>query len=177
MIYISAGHHDKDPGAVANGYKEADLTKELRNMISDVLTLRRYNHIMDKDYETNAQYQSRIKPGNASVLMDLHFNAASPSATGVEVFIASNATANSKAMANEVCEALSALMGIKNRGVKSEALSQHKKLGILHRGAGIACLVEVCFITNAKEMESYQCQKKWIAIKLADILIKYEDLI
>lgn len=31
--FISAGHHDNDPGAVANGYQENELTKELRNII------------------------------------------------------------------------------------------------------------------------------------------------
>ena len=31
--FISAGHHDNDPGAVANGYQENELTKDLRNRI------------------------------------------------------------------------------------------------------------------------------------------------
>ena len=34
---VTAGHSDKDPGACANGYKEADLALWLRNTIASKL--------------------------------------------------------------------------------------------------------------------------------------------
>ena len=40
MIFISAGHHNTDPGAVANGYIERDLTKDARNLIIPSLDLK-----------------------------------------------------------------------------------------------------------------------------------------
>lgn len=177
MIYLSAGHHNADPGAVANGFKEADLTKELRDLIVVELTAANQKFILDKDWETNSQYQSRIKPGTGSVLLDLHFNAATPSATGTEVFVSNNANANSQAFAKELADVTAHVMGITNRGVKREIQTRHKRLGILHKGAGVAALAEVCFITNAKEMEKYQCAKKQLAKEYAKILIKYENLI
>ena len=178
VVYPSAGHHNNDSGAVANGYKEADLTKELRNLISAELVKKGHKHIMDKDHETNRQHQNRIKPGSGSVLLDIHFNAhPNKTATGTEVFVKQNANANSIKMATEIAQLVSTTLGIANRGVKKESGSQHNRLGILHVGAGIAALLEVAFITNESDMAKYQANKHRLAIALAHLLIKYDDLI
>lgn len=167
MIFLSAGHHNKDSGAVANGYTEAALTKQLRDAIARHLTV---PYITDDDGETLQQYIARIKPGDGSVLLDLHFNAGQPSAHGIECLIADE---NSKAMATELCHA-GELIGLRNRGVKNEAQSQHKRLGILHDGAGIACLLEVCFITNQADLDYYFAGVDCFAKSIAFILAKYE---
>jgi N-acetylmuramoyl-L-alanine amidase len=176
IVYPSAGHNNFDPGAVYNGIKEADKTKELRNLISKHLGT--HKHITDYDCETNRQHQNRIKPGSGSVLADHHFDA-SPNTTvsGVGVFVATNANANSLAMAKEVAEGLSKIMGIPNRGVKTEAQSGRGRLGILHLGAGIAILVEVCFLSNPCDMAKYEANKEKVAKFLADIYKKWDDKI
>ena len=33
-IFVSAGHSDTDPGAAGNGYTEANIVMELRNIVS-----------------------------------------------------------------------------------------------------------------------------------------------
>ena len=62
--------------------------------------------------------------------MDIHFNAGGPAASGTECFIANDASAHSQEMAKEICNTASSVMGIKNRGVKTEGQSQHNKIGI-----------------------------------------------
>lgn len=177
-VFPSAGHNNADPGAVALGYKEADLTKEARNLIAKNSNAQ--DIIMDKDNETNSQYQKRIKPGNASVIFDVHFNSGSPTATGTECFVNDkdfqNKNSLSYKMASEVCEFTSNLLGIKNRGVKSEKLSQHKKLGILNLGAGVSVLWEICFISSVLDMQNYLAKKEFLMKGLAKILKKYDDL-
>lgn len=177
VVFPSAGHHNNDPGAMANGFKEADLTKELRNLVSAVLTERGHRHIMDVDNETNRQYQGRIKPGAGSVILDIHFDAAQPSATGTTAFVANNANRNSQNFASEVAAVTAQILGIKNRGVRNEGHSQHSKIGILHKGAGIAALIEVCFITNVNDIAKYQTNKHKLAKAYAELLIKYDNLI
>lgn len=177
VVYPSAGHHDNDPGAVSNGYKEADLTKELRNLMIEEFNRRNHRIIVDKDWETNTQYQRRIKPGSGSVIMDIHFNSASPAATGVEVVVHNNASKHSIALATEISEKLSEIIGIKNRGVKREKDTARGKIGILNLKAGISVLVEVCFISNKSDLEAYFAHKKEVAITLVDLAIKYDDLI
>lgn len=177
-VYPSAGHHDNDPGAVANNYREADLTKEFRNLMSDEFKKHNHDHIMDYDWEINRQHQARIKPGSGSVLLDIHFNAAAnPLATGTEVFVASNANQNSIDFATELAEVTAKTLGIVNRGVKKEGASQHNRIGILHTKAGIAALLEICFITNPSDMEKYQANKECLAVLVTEICIKYDNLI
>lgn len=176
-VFPSAGHSNADPGAVANGFKEAELTKELRNMVAERLKAANHRFIADKDDERNRQYQGRIKPGNGSVLLDIHFNAGPPSATGTEVIVSNSANANSKAFAKELVDGASRILGIRNRGVKGERGSQHSRIGILHLGAGIAALAEVCFITNEQDIAAYQVNKERLADFYAKTLIKYDNVI
>lgn len=177
VVYPSAGHHDNDPGAVSNGYKEADLTKEFRNLLLQEFDKVSHSYITDKDWESNSQYQGRIKPGSGSVLLDNHFNAGPATATGAEVYIAANATGHSLAFATRLAETTSRILGIKNRGVKRENASQHSRIGILHKGAGIAALLEICFITNKGDMEKYQEKKQELAKAIAAICIEFDNLI
>lgn len=180
MIFISAGHHEKDSGATYNGRREATETIKVRDSIVKFLDRYGYKSIKDKDNETNVQYQTRIKPGSGSVVFDIHFNAGPVSATGVEVFVNKGDFANkgslSYKMAMEIAEVTSKILGIKNRGVKSEQVSQHKRLGILNKGAGISALWEVCFITNKEDMYKYDKNFSILNEEIAKILMKYEDL-
>lgn len=177
MIFISAGHHNADPGAVGNGYKEADLTKELRDLTVKNLVALGGKFIVDNDYETLGQYLARITPGSGSVLCEFHFNAGPPTATGAETLIPANPNKNEKALAKEINDTLVSIMGIKDRGVKTEADSQHKRLAVMHDGAGMSILPEICFISNADDMKRYQANKEQLARKMAEILIKYDNLI
>ena len=83
--FISAGHHDNDPGAVANGYQENELTKDLRNRILKYGNSKEI--IVDRDSETNREYQNRIKPGAGSVVLDIHFDAGPEKVSGVTAFV------------------------------------------------------------------------------------------
>lgn len=178
MIYLSAGHHNADSGAVGNGYKESDLTKEVRNLIFK--NLDSTSVIQDKDSETNSQYQNRIKPGSGSVVFDIHFNSGPATATGVECFVnvADFKDKNSLSfkLAAEICELTARILKIKNRGVKAENTSQHTKIGILNLKAGISVLWEVAFISNENDMSQYQANKAQLTKEIASLLKKYDAM-
>ena len=178
--FISAGHNNADPGAVSGGNKEADITKIIRNAIAE--NAKSTEIILDKDFETNRQYQGRIKPGAGSVIFDIHLNASSNSkVSGVECFVNKKDFANKNSlsfkMATEFCKVYSEILGIPNRGVKTESSSQHSRIGILNLGAGISVLVEVDFITSQKAVDNIIAHKNRIGKVSADILQKYDDMI
>lgn len=175
--YASAGHHNADPGAQANGHKESELTQELRNMVVEELRNLGVRYITDNDNETNRQYQGRIKPGSGSVIFDIHFNAGPPTATGTEVIVANEVNEISKQFAKELVDGAAEIMGIRNRGVKDETGTHHSRIGILHLPAGISALAEVCFITNMSDMSAYQVNKERLAAFYAEMLKKYDDMI
>lgn len=182
MIYLSAGHHfnqaGADPGAIGvDGAKEADLTKELRDLVAAELIALGAKYILDDDSETLSQYIRRIKPGSGSVVCELHFNSsAGKVATGFECVIKNTPTIDERRLANKVCEMAHAVLGIYNRGVKTEAQTHRGKLGILNTRAGISILPEICFINNPEDMRRYHTNKKIFAYRLALLLNEFDNI-
>lgn len=177
VIFVSAGHHNGDPGAVYNGRKEADETKKMRDMVVEHLKQKNHEFIPDMDNETASQHQARIKTGSGSVVIEFHFNAAvNTKATGTEAIVKNNATPNSIALAKELSEVTAKILGIKDRGVKTEAQTARGKIGIVNE-AGAAVLLEICFISNRGDMAAYDMHKAQLAKAYADLAIKYDDLV
>jgi len=179
--FISAGHNPKgikvDPGAVANGYHEADLAVEFRNLVVGSLKQKNIKVITDSDDERLGEYLRRIKSGSGSVVLEFHFDAAvSSSATGTTALIGNDADRLDKAFAKELVEANASILGIKNRGVLSESDSHRGSLGLM-REQGIVSLLEICFISNPADLKKYQENKKTLALKVAEIVERYEKLI
>ncbi|MRJ09146.1 N-acetylmuramoyl-L-alanine amidase [Ornithobacterium rhinotracheale] len=174
-VYPSAGHWAKDSGAVANGYIERDEMDKLRNMIVARLKARGHAYNTDDNSESNRVYQGRIRKElrTGDVVMDLHLNAGRPEATGVEVYISQNAGTDSKKLAKEAVDGLAKIMGIANRGVKTDNQSQHSRIGILNL-RGTAVLIEFAFITNKSDMAKYKANVGKIADFLTELLIKYD---
>ena len=177
--FPTAGHNNNDPGAVAFGRKEADETKKARNLLIQNFT-KKNDIIADKDEDSLSQTLKKLKPGSGSVLLDIHFNAAAPSATGTECLVNRKDFADKNSMsykmADEICKVASFILGIPNRGVKCETSTKHGRLGILNIGAGCAVLWEICFITNIKDMQNWDAKKELLMKKIAEICQKYDDL-
>lgn len=184
MIFLSAGHHLKDPGAVSNGVQENLLTIELREMV--VRELQKLGKKIDVDFkidddkETLSQYLSRIKTGSGSVVFEIHFDASSSSqATGTTMLIPARQWTKEfiveKEFGREVVDICSTVLGIKNRGVIDETQSHRGKLGLM-REEGINGLLEVCFVTNKDDLQKYNQNKQTLAKVLASLLIKYDAL-
>jgi len=181
MIFISAGHNPKgikvDSGAVGNGYTEANLAVEFRNLVIAQLKAKKVTYVSDNDDERLAQYLERIKTGNASVVLEFHFDASDNStATGCTSLIGTDADRLDIAFARELVNATAARLGIKNRGVKSEAESHRGRLALM-RENGIVCLLELCFVSNIQDLTAYHENKLQLAKDIADIVIRYENLI
>lgn len=180
VTFPSAGHHQKDPGAIYNGRQENLETIKFRDLLVKELKTLNIKTITDKDHETNREYQNRIKPGDGSVILDIHFNAGGSTATGTECLVNAKDFADKNSlsykMADDICSATATILGIKNRGVKSETTTRHGKLGILHQGAGVAVLWEICFISNKEDMAKYDANISGLVRAIAKICKKYDDL-
>lgn len=179
--FISAGHNPKgikvDPGACAHGLKEADLAVEFRNLVVTELYKRKVKVITDKDDERLGDYLKRIQTGSGSVVLEFHFDAAtSDKATGTTALVGDDSDRLDKAFAKELVEATSSILGIKNRDVLSEKDSHRGRLGLM-REQGIVALLELCFITNIEDLVKYDLGKEKLAIKIAAIVEKYENMI
>lgn len=178
MIYVLAGHHNRDSGAVnKEGVKESVITKLFRDKVVSHLRSWGIPFIIDNDNETLAQVTKRIKPGTGSVLCEFHLNASDRvDAKGTEVFVKDGPKPSEKALAADIAHAISTHCNIYNRGVKTESQSPRKKLAILHTEAGISVLVELCFITNKEDMRLFRLGMDSLAERIAELLIKYDAI-
>lgn len=173
MSYPSAGHHDKDPGAVANGFVEMKEMDRFRNKLIKRLEILGHKYITDQNHETNTQYQSRIRPVKGDVLLDMHLDAGGPTATGCGVFVHKNASKETLEAAQELVDNCSKSMGIKNRGVKTEEQTARGKIGILSKG-GITVLIEFAFITNIGDMKAFHENEDCLVEIVVNWLIKWD---
>lgn len=180
MIFLSAGHNpfglSPDPGAVANGYKEAELATIMRDLVAAQLKKMGIPFITDRDDERLGTYLERIKTGNGSVVLEFHFDAGPATATGCTVLIEKEADRLDKAFAKELVDLTSQTLGIRNRGVRSEAESHRGSLGLM-REEGIIALLEVGFITNKQDIQLFMANKEKLAFVIAQVLVKYEKMI
>ena len=175
-LFLSAGHSLNETGAIANNFKEADLTIDLRNLIAQ--EIRRLNSLayvqLDSDKMSLRTYvaelSKKISPND--IIIDIHFNSASPSTTGTEAFIPFRATVEEQVLAGKVCNTISTTLNIKNRGVKLESQSQYRSLAIMRPNC-TNLLFEVCFITNANDMKAYIKNKIKLAKQLATVFSYY----
>lgn len=175
--YVSAGHHENDPGAVSGKLKESELTIEFRDMVIAELAKTGVSFAKDKDSETLGQYLHRIRPGAASVVVEFHFDSSSnKKATGTTAVVADNASQNSKTFAKELVDTTSRILGVRNRGVIPEKKTYRKKLAIM-RKPGIVALLELGFISNPSDIEAFHAGKEELAGEIAGIVKKYDDLI
>lgn len=176
VIFPSAGHHLKDPGAVYNGRQENKEMILFRDWVIEHLNAKNHKNIPDNDHETAAEHQARIKPGDGSVVCEFHLNASTNTmANGTEVIVKNNANKISISLATEIAEVTAKILGIRNRGVKTESQTARRRIGILNQ-PGVAILVEICFLSNKNDMAAYDKNRKELAKIYAGILIKYDNL-
>ena len=168
-VWISAGHQAQTG---ANGFiSEGVEAIYLRDKITAYIKKKAPNIevVNDSDGDGLQTVINSMRKVNPDIMLDIHFNAATPSATGTEAFISDE---KSRVLASELVEVVSNTLGIKKRGVKSEIASQHNRLGMLHGFDGIGVLLEVCFVTNEADAKSYTTHREEVAEVIADILIR-----
>lgn len=170
-ILLIAGHGAGDPGAVGNGYKEADLTREVAALVKS--RLGKYAAVDIADTSKN-WYEQILKKGQSfnfrpyNYALEIHFNAGvsdssgNGKTTGTEVFVT---TAEKGVTVEEKIVGHISSLGFRNRGVK------YKNWGLIDhikRQGVSAALLEVCFIDDKDDMKLYAEKKN----QIADAIVK-----
>ena len=179
IITVTSGHSNTgkiDSGAVTtvNGklIKEADLAVKLRNAILYYLQ-------QDKEITTrcdgygqvNLELKEAIKLIKGSdVSLEVHFNSSTnKTANGVECI----ALPKDKVLAQKLSAAVAKVTGSRLRGVGgfiTQEDSARGKLGYVSAGG---CILEVAFLSNSSELQTFE-EKYWlIAKEVAQVLIDH----
>ena len=159
-ILLIAGHGAGDPGASGCGYKEANLTRELVNLIAP--NLRKYATVDVYNENRSAFYDVQngtFKIGSYDYVLEVHFNAFNGSGHGTEIFVTDSEqyTDVEQSIMNKLGKHFVKRGG---SGVKTTnwlVIYTCKCLGIS------SALLETCFIDNKADMAEYQANKESIA--------------
>lgn len=179
-LFLSAGHavkaSGKDPGATGNGYWEGDLAYEFVSLLNEELSKLNIKAVVDNKnniLSNTLQVIKFLSPDNW-LLIEFHFNAGQPTATGVEVVVPNVPSVTERKIAGSIANIISSRLGIKlrgNNGVITEDMTARKTLGWM-RPTGENILVELCFISNKKDIDSYNKNKTLLAKDIADYLAR-----
>lgn len=155
-FFIGAGHSDTDPGAVANGLREADVAVQIRDLVAAKLRAKGILTLTDNSTGRNDPLKTSINLSKlARLSIELHCNAAeSPAACGVE----SISLVGRKKVSQDISRSLARALGTKVRGDNGwidQAQSARGKLGFVNAN-GI--IVEMFFLTNPAEVAKFKAE-------------------
>lgn len=172
-VLLIAGHGAGDPGAMANGIKEAD---EARAVVSSLVT--QLEGICKVDvYPTARNAYADLKAGkldvqwsNYNYVLEVHFNAFDGAASdgktkGVECYVTTSEGGTT--VEEAICKNIASL-GLTNRGVK------RKNYDVIQaaRSAGVSsALLEVCFLDDPDDMQIYNANKTAVTTAIADGIV------
>jgi N-acetylmuramoyl-L-alanine amidase len=177
-IIIDPGHGGSDPGAVANGLKEKDITLSVGLKVKSLFEGTGFNIALTREKDVYVRLSDRVafaKKMNGDVFVSIHVN--SGGGTGTETFYYSPAATNphvakSKKLAQFIKDRLIEAWNLNDRGVK------RGDLHVLRENNMPATLAELGFIDHkgdaAKLGSSYWQEKAAKAIYLG-ILDYYES--
>lgn len=174
-ILISAGHSNIDPGIVRGQLREADFTLLLRNKISKILVRENFPHILDGEGGVNYPLKEAIKLEKTidGTRLEIHFNGGLLAvANGTEVLSLPIYKTASQLIAKATSDILKTKLRGDNGWKDQAKAGPHSRLGFCIMG-GI--ILEVCFLTNAKEMEKLAARIDSLAESLAKTLIELNN--
>lgn len=178
MIFLTAGHHKKDPGAVNEGLKESNLNLELVGLIIERAKQIDPNiDIWTDDFkDTLPEVISKVRSSatKEDVWIEIHFDSAeNKEAAGSTAIVANNARARSYNIADRLL-IIHRVLNTRNRGIITESKSNRGKLGMLSTAAS-SVLLEIEFMSNNSAILNYDKWKYWVADEIARVLIEIHN--
>lgn len=181
-ILLIAGHGAGDPGAVANGYKESDITREIVKLLKPQLD--NYANVTIAD--TSRNWYAFLKNGGSfdfshyDYVIEFHLNAGAKdtkgngATTGTEIYI--TFSEETYGVEENIVRNISSI-GFRNRHLNSKGVFEPKKkdFTVINRAKrqGVSsALLEVCFIDDIDDMKLYQSKKAEVIKAIANGIIK-----
>lgn len=152
-VFLGVGHGGTDPGAVANGYEEADLNLSIALVCRDELVRHGVSVKMSREKDENDPLTDEIKECNAyspDLAVDIHNNAGG--GDGAEAFYHYGG-GTSKTLAVNILEEIKKI-GQNSRGAKIKKNASGKDyFGFIRQTIAPAVIVECAFVDNSTDMK------------------------
>lgn len=169
-LLISAGHTNiagKDRGAAGSGYVEGVEAVKIRDSVAAKLRSSGLLVVEDGADDQNDPLKKALKLiAGTDLAVEFHFNAGPAKATGIEVLSKRSKKTNAKRIAQAIADAIRLpLRG--DGGWKSDRSGQHHRLAFCELGG---LIVEVCFISNASDMDAYAENFEAMTTRIVDAI-------
>lgn len=152
-VFLGIGHGGKDPGAVANGFEEADLNLNIGLACRDELERHGVTVLMSRTKDENDDINEEIRECNAfkpDLAGDIHNNGGG--GDGAEV-LHSIVGGKGKELAQAILDEIVSI-GQNSRGIKTRKNSKGTDYyGFLRSTSCPAVIVECAFVDNRKDIE------------------------
>ena len=173
-VFIGVGHGGSDPGAVANGFKEADLNLAIALACQSELIRHGVAVQMSRTKDENDALSDEIKECNAfnpDLAIDIHNNAGG--GDGAEVYHA-HSDKRDDALATNILTAIQAI-GQNSRGLKTRLNSSGGDYyGFIRQISAPSVIVECAFVDNKKDIQIIDtaAEQKTMGIAIAKGVLK-----
>lgn len=151
-VFIGVGHGGSDPGAVGNGFHEADLNLAIALKCRDELVRHGVDVKMSRATNENDPLVEEIKECNTfnpDLAIDIHNNAGG--GDGAEAFYYSGGGL-SKTLAENVLSEIEKI-GQNSRGAKTRVQNGYDYYGFIRETKAPAVIVECAFVDNATDIK------------------------
>ena len=176
-IIVSAGHTNDQPGTVANGLREVDLTRKIASEVTK--ELRKANIVTlsvppDLDLARRISWinQTGYTEEDGDIAVEIHINEGGKSGLeGWHQADKNNSIELTKSIANSIKDSL----GWEIQGIKSEYEHELGSLAFLHNTNPIASLLECGYIDNEEDLKILKNEDglKKIAKAISDGILKF----
>lgn len=154
-VFIGVGHGGSDPGAVANGLKEAHINLQMALELKSQLERHGVSVGISRTKDENDPLAEEIREANAfnpDLAIDVHNNAGG--GDGFEVFVQTNKYKAASQSAAKAVEAAVKAIGQNSRGIKTRLNTAGTDyFGFLRQINAPAILVEGAFIDNSADVK------------------------
>ena len=173
-VFIGIGHGGSDPGAVANGFEEADLNLAIGMACVNELKRHGVNVVASRTKDENDTLSEEIaecNKFNPDLAVDIHNNAGG--GDGAEIYHSKNG-GKGKTLANNIIKEVTAI-GQNSRGVKTRVNSAGRDYyGFIRETVAPAVIIECAFVDNKTDMKIIDtaAEQKAMGISVAKGLLK-----
>lgn len=175
IITLDAGHGGSDPGAIgSDGTKEKNITLSITKMVKEILEQKGAKVYMTRTTDVDVfgpnasdaeELQARVNVGekyNSDMFVSLHINSSVNKNVGGFSTYYYPKTDNDLRLAQNIQNKLAANFGVDDLGVRQANFYVIKRISMP------AVLVEMCFISNEKELTLMKGQ--WFQKKTARLI-------
>jgi len=189
LVILDPGHGGRDSGTINGNLAEKNLSLDVANRVDRLLQFHAVNTMLTRSDDIYVSLADRVAIANAQhdcIFVSIHFDAAKPSASGVETYYATHQIASlsflqppsleslnveSQSLASFVQEALAKGTQAINRGTSAQ------QFFVIANVSHPAVLVEGGFLTNTDDVTKIGTDdyREQLAIAITEGVIRYRE--